>query len=176
MRGAFRIRPEDDPAEITRKFGAGLRGLELHTTQNLGLLLNLLGLEPPEALLAGLDGFLIGLRTRDLMPALLKAHCQVSTVVLLLEDVYWDDRASEETLGKLIEAGAPPNLLFIHTERPEYLPRWRGGSGVTTLALKPLTASDIQHVLETRLGAASLPDALTKQVTERAILSSPRKS
>ena len=53
VRGTFRIRPEDDPAEITRKLETGLRGLELHTTENLGLLLNLLGLEPPEASLAG---------------------------------------------------------------------------------------------------------------------------
>ena len=168
VRGAFRIRPEDDPAEIARKFDAGLRGLELHTTENLGLLLNLLGLEPPETSLAGLDGVLIGLRTRDLLPALLKAQCRASTVVLLLEDIHWVDRASEEMLGKLIEAGPHPNLLVIHTGRPEYLPHWRGGSGVTTLALKPLTASDIRHLLQTRLGVASLPDALVRQVTERA--------
>ena len=168
VRGAFRIRPEDDPAEITRKLDAGLRGLELHTTENLGLLLNLLGLEPPEGLLAGLDGVLIGLRTRELLPALLKARRGASTVVVLLEDIHWVDRASEEMLGKLIEAGEQPNLLVIHTTRPEYLPRWRGGSGVTTLALKPLSASDIQHVLQTRLGVASPPDALMRQVTERA--------
>jgi hypothetical protein len=73
VRGAFRIRPEDDPAEIARKFDAGLRGLELHTTENLGLLLNLLGLEPPESSLAGVDAVLIGLRTRDLLPTPLKA-------------------------------------------------------------------------------------------------------
>jgi predicted ATPase len=60
-----------------------------------------------------------------------------STVVLLLEDVHWIDRASEEMLSKLIEAGAQPNLLVIHTRRPEYLPRSRGGAGVTTGALKP---------------------------------------
>ena len=168
VRGAFWIRPEDDPPEITRKVDAGLRALELHTTENLGLLLNLLGLEPPEASLAGLDGVLIGLRTRELLPALLKARRGASTVVVLLEDIHWVDRASEEMIGKLIEAGEQPNLLVIHTTRPEYLPRWRGGFGVTTIALKPLAASDIQHVLRTRLGVASLPDALMKQVTERA--------
>ena len=96
MRGAFRIRPEDDPAEIARKLETGLRGLELHTTENLGLLLNLLGLEPPEASLAGLDGVLIGLRTRDLLPGLLKAQCRASTVVLLLEDIHWIDGVSQE--------------------------------------------------------------------------------
>jgi class 3 adenylate cyclase len=168
MRGAFRIRPEDDPAEIARKLEAGLRGLELHTTENLGLLLNLLGLEPPEASLAGLDGVLIGLRTRDLLPALLKARCRASAVVLLFEDIHWIDGVSQEILGKLIEGGAQSNLLVIYTRRPEYVPDWRDDPGVTTLALEPLTASDIRHLLETRLGVTSLPDALICQVTERA--------
>ena len=127
VRGAFRIRPEDDPAEIARKFDAGLQGLDLHTTENLGLLLNLLGLEPPEASLAGLDGVLIGLRTRDLLPALLEARCRTSMVVLLLEDIHWIDGASEEMLGKLIEAGVQPNLLVIHT-RPARIRSPTGGA------------------------------------------------
>ncbi len=168
VRGAFRIRPEDDRAEITRKLETGLRGLELGTTENLGLLLNLLGLEPPEGSLAGLDGVLIGLRTRDLLPALLKARCRASPVVLSLDDIHWIDGASQEILGKLIEGAAQPNLLVITTRRPEYIPRWRDGPGVTTLALEPLTASDIRHLLETRLGVASAPDSLITQVTERA--------
>ncbi len=167
VRGAFRIRPEDDPAEIARKLNAGLRGLELHTTENLGLLLNLLGLEPPEGSLAGLDGFLIGLRTRDLLPALLKAQRRASAVVLLLEDIHWIDGASEEMLGKLIEGGAQSDLLVIHTARPEYRPRWRGGRGVTTLALKPLTAatSDVCGDATRRGVPARRAD---QQVTERA--------
>jgi class 3 adenylate cyclase len=168
VRGAFRIRPEDEPAEIARKLETGLRGLDLDTTENLGLLLNSLGLKPPEGSLAGLDGVLIGLRTRDLLPALLKAQCRASTVVLLLEDIHWIDGASEELLGKLIESGAQSNLLVIHTRRPEYVPGWRGGPGVRTLALKPLAASDIRHLAQTRLGVDSLPDALIRQVTERA--------
>ena len=168
VRGAFRIRPEDDPAEIARKLQAGLQGLDLHTTENLGLLLNLLGLEPPEASLAGLDGVLIGLRTRDLLPALLEVQCRTSVVVLLLEDIHWIDGASQQMLGKLIEGGVQPNLLVIHTRRPEFVPHWRGEPSVTTVALEPLTASDIKRLLQTRLGVASLPDALVRQVTERA--------
>jgi class 3 adenylate cyclase len=168
VRGAFRIRPEDDPAEIARKLETGLRSLELHTTENLGLLLNLLGIEPPEGSLAGLDGVLIGLRTRDLLPALLKARCRASPVVLSLEDIHWIDGVSQEILGRMIEDLAQSNLLIITTRRPEYVPSWRDGPGVTTLRLEPMTASDIRHLLETRLGVASAPDALIRQVTERA--------
>jgi len=167
MRGAFRIRPADDPAEIRQKLETGLRRLEMHTPENLGLLLNLLGIEAPGGSLAGLDGVLIGLRTRDLLPALVRARCRASPVVLSIEDIHWIDRPSQEILGALIES-AQPNLLVVTTRRPEYVPNWLGGPGVTTLALEPLAASDFRHLLETRLGVASAPDALIAQVTERA--------
>ncbi len=168
VRDAFRIRPGDDAAEITRKIDAGLRAFDIHGTENLGLLLNLLGLEPPEAALAGLDGVLIGLRTRDLLPALVTARRRASSIVLLIEDIHWIDGASEELLGRLVYADSNPNLLVIHTGRPEYVPRWRGGADVTTLALKPLASTDIRHLVQTRLGVDSAPDALIRQVTERA--------
>ena len=167
VRNAFRIR-QDNPARIARKIDAGLRALELRSAENLGLLLNLLGLDPPEAALAGFDGVLIGLRTRDLLPALLATRCRASTVVLLLEDIHWIDGVSEELLDRLIETDAYPNLLVIHTGRPEYVPRWRGRAGVTTLTLKPLAASDIRHLVHSRLRVDSAPDALIRQVTERA--------
>jgi xanthosine utilization system XapX-like protein len=42
--------------------------------ENLGLMLNLLGLASPVGALAGLDGMLIGERTRDLLLSLLEAR------------------------------------------------------------------------------------------------------
>ena len=61
--------------EITQKLDLGLTALGLHTNRNLGLLLHLLGLPVPDGALAGLDGVLIGLRTRELMQQLLEARC-----------------------------------------------------------------------------------------------------
>jgi predicted ATPase len=73
---------------------SGLDLLGLHTLENVGLLLNLLGLKPPEGALVGLDGVLIDLRTRDLLQTLLAARCRLSPVVLLLEDLHWIDSVS----------------------------------------------------------------------------------
>lgn len=168
VRGSFRIRPADELPEITRKIEAGLRAADLYTPENSGLLLNLLGLEPPEGSLSGLDGVLIGLRTRDLLPALLRARCAVSPVILIVEDIHWIDGASEQLLGKLIESRTQVNLLILQTRRPEYVPGWLGYPAVRTLALEPLAAIDIGALMQTRLGVDHLPDALVHQVTERA--------
>src|SRR5208282_2878137 len=98
-----------------------------------GLLLNLLGLEPPEGALAGLDGVLIGLRTRDLLQGLLTARCRLSQVVWLIEDLHWIDSVSKEVLGKIVDNEAKLSLLILHTSRPEYEPPWRERADVTTL-------------------------------------------
>jgi class 3 adenylate cyclase/tetratricopeptide (TPR) repeat protein len=168
VRDAFRIKQDDDTDEIAEKLDSGLTALGLRSAENLGLLLNLLGLEPPGGALSGLDGVLIGLRTRDLLPALLAARCRSSAIILLLEDVQWIDGASEELLGRIIETGAQQNILIVHTSRPEYVPRWRGAPGVTRLVLTPLAASEIRFIVQTRLGVDSAPDALIREVTDRA--------
>ena len=69
------------------------------------LLLHLLGLKVPDDALVGLDGLLIGLRTRELLQQLLEARCRLSPVVMVIEDLHWIDSVSEELLGKIIGRG-----------------------------------------------------------------------
>ena len=166
-RTIFEILPEDDPGAIANRLEHGLHRLGLHSAENLGLLQNLLGLAPSDGSLTGLDGVLIGLRTRNLLPALFKALCRSSTLILLLEDIQWIDSASEEILTNLIDGGSTANLLIILARRPEYVPRWQNALSVTTQVLTPLVADDIVHVAMIRLGVDDLPDALIQQVTER---------
>ena len=166
-RDIFEIGPELGPKTITERLENGLHRLGLLSDENLGLLQNLLGLSPLEGSLAGLDGVLIGLRTRDLLPALLAAQCRSRPVVLLIEDIQWIDGASEELLANLVAGPAVAGLLIIHTRRPEYLPRWLANAAITTQSLAPLAADDIIRVAKARLGVDQLPDALVQQVTER---------
>ena len=168
LRHALRIRSEDDRVDIFDKISAGLAASTLLSAENLALVLNLLGLQAPDASLAGLDGVLIGLRTRALLAAMLKAACRAGTVVLLIEDAHWIDGASEELLDTLIDSGEHANLIIISTRRPVYQPCWVGKRRVDTLTLQPFSAADVRRLAETRLGVATLPDALVQEVTERA--------
>jgi class 3 adenylate cyclase/tetratricopeptide (TPR) repeat protein len=168
VRDAFRIRPEDEPGEIRLKVKTGLTTAALYSAENHALLLNLLGLDAPDASLAGLDGVLIGLRSRDLLVALLNAACRSGPVVLLIEDTHWIDSVSEELLNTLIADGVQPNLLILTTRRQVYTPRWVGNPKVLTLLLEPLAPDAIRALAETRLGVDSLPDTLVQEVIERA--------
>lgn len=167
VRGAYRIYDEDEPAEIAAKLKEGLRRSGFDTPENVGLLMNLLGLAPLGGELDGLDGVLIGLRTRDLLPSLLRARCRTTRVVLLIEDLHWIDSASEDLLQELINENLA-NMLILNTRRPEYLPRWTEHHAVNTIALKPLGTADISALAQARLGVDALPDALMDQLIARA--------
>ena len=168
VRGSFQVSAGEAEKEVARKLDMGLTILGVHSQENLGLLLNLLGLKPPEGALAGLDGVLIGLRTRDLLQNLLEARCRLSPVVLLIEDLHWIDTVSQEVLGKIVDSETKQGLLILHTRRPEYEPAWRGKPDVTTLLLEPLPAGDVRRLIQTRLGVEVLPEALARQVIEKA--------
>lgn len=168
VRRSFQVSAGEPEKEVTRKLEMGLSVLGLHSLQNLGLLLNLLGLKPPEQALAGLDGVLIGLRTRELLQKLLEARCRLSPVVLLIEDLHWIDSVSEEVLGRIVEGETQLRLLLLHTRRPEYKPAWLERPLVVKLHLEPLPAADIRRMVQTRLGVEILPEALAQLVTEKA--------
>ena len=168
VRGSFQVKVGEAEAEIARKLDIGLSVLGLQSSENLALLLNLLGLRSPEGALAGLDGVLIGLRTRDLLQQLLDGRCRLSPVLLLIEDLHWIDSVSEEVLGKIVCGETKRRLLVLHTRRPEYKPGWLDLPTVTALRLEPLPAGDVKRIIQARLAVDALPEALARLVTEKA--------
>jgi class 3 adenylate cyclase len=168
VRRSFRINARETEKEIAEKLDMGLTTVGLHSRRNLGLLLHLLGLQAPNGALAGLDGALIGLRTRELLQQLLEALCRLSPVILVIEDLHWIDSVSEELLYKLVSGEGKLPLLLLHTRRPEYVPPWLDRAVVTKLRLEPLPAGEIRRLVQSRLGVEVLPETLVRQVTEKA--------
>src|SRR5271154_6004764 len=168
VRGSFRISAGEPEKDMAQRLDTGLTALGLHSERNLGLLLHLLGLTVPDGALTGLDGVLIGLRTRELLQQLLEARCRLSPVVMVIEDLHWIDSVSGELLGKIIDSETKLRLLLLTTHRPEYAPPWLDRATVTKLPLEPLPTGDIRHLVQARLGVEALPEALARQVTEKA--------
>jgi AAA ATPase domain/Adenylate and Guanylate cyclase catalytic domain len=167
LRASFQISRGEAEKEVAQKLGMGLTALGLHSDRNLGLLLHLLGLKVPDDALKGLDGVLIGLRTRELLQQLLEARCRLSPVVMVIEDLHWIDSASGELLSNIVDSKAK-RLLLLTTRRPEYVPAWLDRTVVTKLRLEPLPAGDIRRLVQARLGVGALPEALARQLTEKA--------
>ena len=168
VRGAFRVLSSDVEAVVARKLHEGLEGLGLRSSESLGLLLNLFGLKAPEGSLEGLDGLLIGLRTQDLLAQLLQAQCRLTPLIMLFEDLQWLDSPSEELLAKVINIEQWPQLLILHTRRPEYSPPWAAQPRVTHLPLEPLSARETARIAQSRIGVDQLPEPLAERIAARA--------
>jgi class 3 adenylate cyclase len=168
VRGSFRLSSGEAEKDITQKFELGLTSLGLHSTRNLGLLLHLLGLRVPEGALDGLDGMLIGLRTRELLQQLLESLCKLLPVIMVLEDLHWIDSGSEELLGRIVDSEKRLRLLLVHTHRPEYAPPWLDRPIVTKLRLEPLPLGDIRRLVQARLSEEVVSETLVREVAEKA--------
>ena len=168
VRGSFRVSAGEAEEDVAQKLEMGLISLGLYSARNLSLLLHLLGLNVPEGPLTGLDSVLIGLRTRELLQQLLRARCRLRPVLMVIEDLHWIDSVSAELLDKIIDGQTKLRLLLLTTRRPEYSPPWLDRATVTKLTLDPLPSGDIRRLIQTRLGADVLPEALARHVAEKA--------
>jgi class 3 adenylate cyclase/tetratricopeptide (TPR) repeat protein len=168
VRGSFRVSAGEAEDDVARKLEMGLSALGLNSARNIGLLLNLLGLKVPAGALDGLDGVLLGLRTRELLQQWLERRCRLSPVVIVFEDLQWIDSVSEEVLDKVVGGDAKLRLLLLTTRRLEYTPPWSGRPPVIKLQLEPLPVGHIRRLIQARLGVEDLPEAMARQVTEKA--------
>ena len=68
--------------------------------------------------------------------------------MLVVEDVHWIDRTSEEFLATLVDrlGGAP--VLFVATHRPGYRVTWLDRSYGTQITLSPLAPADSARLVE----------------------------
>jgi len=168
VRRVFRVERDENAADRARKLEMGLTSVGLATRENVGLLMNLLGLAPPPGSLDGLDGVLIGLRTRNLLLDLLRERRKLSPVVILLEDLHWIDQASQELLGRLIDATDAPPLLIVNTYRAGYQPPWLGHANTTVHRLEPLSEDDTARIATVRLGSAAADATLVRLIVDKA--------
>jgi DNA-binding winged helix-turn-helix (wHTH) protein len=168
VRRVFRLEREESPAETARKLETGLMSVGLATAENVGLLMNLVGLPPPVGSLEGLDGVLIGLRTRSLLLDLLRERRKFSPIVVLLEDLHWIDHASEELLGRLIADVDAPPLLIVNTYRLSYRPSWLAHANTTVHQLAPLSKDDTARIAAVRLGSAAADATLVRLIVDKA--------
>lgn len=168
VRELFEVISGEKESEVERKLELGLTELKLISSENLAIMLNLLGLKPPEGVLTGLDGLLVGLRTRKLLEEILAARSRISPVVLLFEDLHWIDSVSEAVFQNIIDSKVKIQIMIIVTRRPEYCPIWIDRPEVTKIYLEPLNAHDVKELVQEKLGSQQLPKALTQLISDKA--------
>jgi predicted ATPase len=159
------IAPGDSRVDASSKLAATLARADVAADTGLPFLLQLLGDPDASARLAELDPSTIKERTFDALTALWLGLAARAPLVLVLEDLHWSDRTSEEFLAGFADELAGSPIVVVATFRPGYTPLWVGKSYATQIALSPLSAEASHELLQ---ATASLPHEVAQEIVIRA--------
>jgi class 3 adenylate cyclase/tetratricopeptide (TPR) repeat protein len=127
-----------DEAAAKHQLAAHLATLALEPSVVAPYLHNLLSFTVDDAVFPKLTPELIRRRTVAALTTLTVAEAHAYPLVLILEDVHWIDKATEEVVGAVVEAMADVPLLVVLVYRPEYLHAWAGQADHTRITLSGL--------------------------------------
>lgn len=151
----------------TRSCGGGVRDLDASLATVVPFLRELLLPEADESVKT-LDGKTKRQKTFEAIRALTIAGSERAPLVLLIEDLHWIDRTSEDYLDFLVDSLAGLRILLATTHRPGYAVRWADKPYYTQLALDVLSESETSSVVRGILGADAVPDDLVRRVHDKA--------
>src|SRR5207237_5974931 len=108
----------------------------------VGCLLRLIGVVDDATALETLSPEAVKARTFEVLRLLLLKVAARRPLVIVVEDVHWIDRTSEEFLTSLAGRLVASRLMLIATHRPGYRVPWFDRSYATQISLSPLGAAD----------------------------------
>jgi class 3 adenylate cyclase/DNA-binding winged helix-turn-helix (wHTH) protein/tetratricopeptide (TPR) repeat protein len=158
----------DSPERLAEKVRVSLQEAGLEPAECAPYLLHLLGVQAETEPLARLAPEAVKAQTFATLHQMHLHGSQRQPRILMVEDLHWIDKTSEEYLTALVESLAGAPLLVLGTYRTGYRLPWLEKSYTTQLTLRPLSPQDSRTVVHATRQGASLPEALVPVILEKA--------
>ncbi|HTK93233.1 MAG TPA: adenylate/guanylate cyclase domain-containing protein [Verrucomicrobiae bacterium] len=168
VRGRFEIDDGDAPDVVGEKSRRGLEALGITGSEHLGHVLRLLGVEEERDPAAPLSPEAIHSGTVEALRQIVLRTGEREPTVLVIENLQWMDRSSEDFLDAVVDSAARARLLVLATYRPPYRPRWMERAHVHQIALAPLTAEESLALVRAMPGGGSLSEVVDAQILGKA--------
>lgn len=130
-------------------------------------LLRLIGMVDPGSALEALSPEAVKARTFDALRTLFFKAGTRSPLVIIIEDIHWIDRTSEEFLTTLIERLTGASIMVVATYRPGYRVPWLDRSYLTQITLAPLIAADGAQLVDSVASEQPLPDTVSAAILKK---------
>ncbi|PCE29878.1 TOMM system kinase/cyclase fusion protein [Burkholderia ubonensis] len=101
----------------------------------------------------------------DVLVQLIVSLGHDAPILLVVEDVQWLDRSTEDFLAFLRRSSRARAICVVLTSRPDKLGRWRGST--ERLVLRRLSRDDAQRLVSALLGQRALDPAWLGQLAQR---------
>jgi class 3 adenylate cyclase/tetratricopeptide (TPR) repeat protein len=167
LRSYFEIKEGEREYLINKKMKEKLTSLDEHLTTALAPFQDLLSLEP--------DNTYRSLEPRQKQERIFEAlrdlfirESQNRLLVLIIEDLHWIDKTSEEFLDYLIGWLANTSILLFLLYRPEYTHRWASKSSYTNIRVDQLSLSTSSQLVQSILSEGEVVPELRDLILGKA--------
>ena len=147
LRSACGILETDIPDTVAEKVHAGLRAVAMDADEDRTILLHLLEIKDVAGSPALSNPEAVKSRAFEILRQLAVKTSQQRPLVLVLEDLHWVDKISEEFLGFLAENVRSVRVLLLATYRPGYQPPWIDKPYAGQTPLQPLSRDDSMQMV-----------------------------
>jgi DNA-binding winged helix-turn-helix (wHTH) protein/tetratricopeptide (TPR) repeat protein len=170
VRQACDITEADSAATIRHKATSSLARLEVPDVPGAAsaYLLHLLGVGDESNSLRELSPEAVKVRTFSVLGSLILSTSRRQPIALLLEDLHWIDKPSEEFVATLVDRLAGARVVLVATYRPGYRAPWMDRSYTKQITLRPLDADDSLAILSSAMNTKDLPASFSSAVLNRA--------
>jgi predicted ATPase len=162
VRDSCGILDTDTPEAIRTRVGTALSQLGMEDEASAPCLLHLLGVKEGTAALDALSPEAINARTFETLRQMSLRASLARPLILVIEDLHWIDRTSEEYVASLVESFERASIMCIATYRPGYRPAWMERSYATQVVLRPLSAEESLAVVRSSLKASRIGTPTTR--------------
>ena len=154
--------------ELRRRVAEQLHFVGMEQEEQAVLLAHFLGVSAPPEFLNRLSGPQLKERTLGVLRDVFLRASESAPLILIVENLYWIDSASEEFLAHLA-AGLPGHrVLLLLTTRPGYAAAWVAATPAQTISLEGLGTGDVRGMVRTLLAAEEISAQLFDLLSEKS--------
>ena len=167
LRDACDIGEADPPEAIRENVRRHLQAVGIAPQEGEPYLLQWLGWQEGVDKLTALSSETIKTRAFEILRQMFLKRSQQRPLIIVVEDLHWIDKSSEDFLVYLSDSLASASILLLATYRPGYRPPWGDKSYPTQIALPRLTPSDSLTVVQSILRKKTFPHSLAQIILEK---------
>ena len=168
LRSNCGILETDAPESMIAKVRSGLERVGIDAAQDSPVLLHLLGVKDAETAPALSNPEAVKAKTFEIFRQVSIKLSLERPLVLVLEDLHWIDKISEEFLGFLAENIGEARVLMLASYRPGYRPPWIDKSYAGQLPVQPLSRDDSIDIVRSVLNVERIIELATEEIVAKA--------
>jgi predicted ATPase len=172
----FKIDVRDSTRSIHEKVSGKILTLDASLLDAIPPVLDLLEALDAEHPFRSLDPLQHRQSTYQAVTRLLLSESRIQPLIIIFEDLHWNDFLSLGLLDALVVGTPESRLLVLVSYRPSYKDTWGNRSNYRQLHLKPFAGEDQTELLQVLLGSDANLTKLKTLVMEHASGSSQKRS